>query len=86
VLEDFEITYNPGHEMDAKSLKQAIIVQLPPRPATPATLARNLGPYCVHVKKTVGGVTLEGDVCISCAYSFPLHVSCTVTIKVTLST
>jgi hypothetical protein len=85
VLEGARITYNPRHSLDARSLRQAVVVQLPPKGATPGELARKIGPYCVHVKKTVGGVTVEADVCVSCSYSFPTSVSCTVTITATIS-
>lgn len=85
VLEGSRITYNPHYKSGAKAdLRQAIIVQLPLKPATPEMLKRTLGPYCVTVTKTTAGVTVTADVCISCSFSFPKSAKCTITITATV--
>jgi hypothetical protein len=85
VLKDYHVTYSPHQDFDARALEGAIVVQLPPKPATADTIERvKLGPRCFDVNKTVSGVSVVIHVCISCSVSFS-SVSCTVTLKATIS-
>lgn len=82
-LQDARITYAPHSRLSEKSLRQSITVYLPPRSA-PKVMSRTIGPVCADFKTTVKGVTVSGKACVSCSYSFPTHVSCTVTITATI--